>query len=301
MPKKNKVEQYIASLSDVKGKTVIITGANSGLGYQIAKVALLKGATVVLACRSVLRATEATNKLIEETGSYNIHTELYDQISLNSVRFFVRTIKKKYPDFYALILNAGVLYPPERIDDKGYSTLYLTNFLGAFVLLEELKEFLEQSQIERRIVIQGSLASFRHKYKNSHAFILGKMPNHKTYSLSKLCCSNLYVYHKNHNHNRFVKYLLCEPGVAVTNLFNSLPKWFKKFAFPLMKIIFNTSEEGALSACKLMCDAAANGDYYRPAHFFSCKGLPKKSVYPKKYIFDEIIVEAQQISSGIYE
>lgn len=294
--KKNKIDKYLDNLHSLDGKLVIVTGANSGLGFEIAKTALKKGAKVVMACRNERRAEQAKEKLIKETNSEQIEICLYDQSDFQSVHKFAKTIQNEYKDFYALVLNAGIFLPKEIVDEFHVSTVYRTNFLGAYALLEDLKDFLKRVQEEKRIIIQGSVASFFYKYKNKDNFIFGKDGSFKQYSLSKLCCSNLHIYHRDNNNNPNVKYLLCEPGVAATDLFKTFPKWFKKIAITFMKTFTNDAKKGSLSACKLMCDVAANGDYYRPGGLFTVAGLPKKGQYKKKYIFSNIIIDAEEMA-----
>ena len=141
----NKTDRYIASLHDISGKTVIITGANSGLGYETARVALLKHAHVVMACRSLERAESAKEKLIKDTGNDDIVIEQFDQADIQGTEAFAKRIIKKYPNFYALILNAGIFLPKEVVDEYHVSSVYRTNFLGAYVLMKHLKDFLDES------------------------------------------------------------------------------------------------------------------------------------------------------------
>ncbi len=298
--KKTKIDKYIDSLHHIDGKTVIVTGANSGIGFEIAKTALIKGARVVMACRSLQRAELAKEQLISETGSDNISIEIYDQSEVKSIHSFSHIIKEKYSNFYALVMNAGIFLPEEIVDEYHISNVYRTNFLGAFLLLSDLKEFLDDSEVERRIIIQGSVASFIHRYNKKDKFIYGEDKPMKQYCLSKLCVSNLYAYYKNNNKNASIKYLLCEPGVAFTNLFRNFKKWFKKIAFPFLKYCCSSAREGSLSACKLMCDVVANGDYYHPRGLFTAKGLPKKGYFKDKYISEQIINDGREIMK-IYE
>ena len=293
--KKNKLQRYIDSLHDIKDKTVIITGANSGLGFEIAKIALVKGARVVMACRNAERAEKAKKLLIHETGSNNVTIELYDQANIASIHDFSKRIKKDYGNFYALVLNAGVFLPKEEVDEFHISTTYKTNFIGALTLLLDLQELITSSNSERRIIIQGSLSSFFKKYKNKDRLIYGEEKLFNQYSLSKLCISNLYTYFRDDNENPYVKYLLSEPGISTTNIFQNFKKWFKSFSYPFICLMGNKAEIGCLSACKLLCDICANGDYYHPRHFFHAKGYPIKDVFPKKFIFENIITDGKKI------
>ena len=293
--KKNKIERYIDALHQIDNKLVIITGANSGLGFEIAKTALIKGARVVMACRNQQRAEEAKEKLINETGLDSIEIFLYDQSDFKSVHNFADAIKNQYKDFYALILNAGVMFPPQVVDEFHVSTVYRTNFLGAYTLMKDLEEFLNNVKKEKRIIIQGSVATFLHEYKDKDKFIYGEYKPFKQYALSKLCCSNIYTYYRDKNENEHVKYLLCEPGAAATEIIKSFKTWFKKIALAYVRTFNNSAEKGSLDACKLMCDDCVNGDYYRPKHFFSLVGMPKKSRYSRRYIFSNIITDADEM------
>ena len=100
---------------------------------------------------------------------------------------------------------------------------------------------------------------------------------------------------ENNNQNECVKYLLCEPGASSTNLFNGYHKWFKIIVQSWLKLFANTVEMSSLTACTLLTEPANNGDYYRPKGFGSLKGLPKKSVYPQKWIFPDIIKDAKEV------
>ena len=292
--KKNKIDQYIDLLHRLDEKTVIITGANSGIGFEIARIALLKGANVIMACRSISRAETAREQLINETGSDNIAIEQYDQSNIQSIHSFSKIINDKYFNFHALILNAGTFLAEKEVDEYHISNVYKTNFLGAYVLLNDLQDFLRNSEEEKRIIIQGSVASFAHKYKNKDKFIYGEEKPFKQYCLSKLCISNLFVYHRDRNSNSFVKYLLCEPGAAPTNLFRSFKKWVKNITVSFLKGFCASTREGSLSACKLMCDVVSNGDYYHPRGLFTTKGLPTRGKFPKRFINENIINDGEE-------
>ena len=203
--------------------------------------------------------------------------------------------EEKYSSFYALVLNAGVLKPKDNVDEFNISTTYKTNYVGLLALLDKLQPFLDECTEEKRIIIQGSLSSYFHKYRSGDEFIYGKGKQMRQYALSKLCCSNLYVYLKDNNQNPYVKYLLAEPGVAVTNIYQNFKRWFKNLALFFLRIFTNDARTGSLSVMKLICDRCANGDYYRPAHLFHARGLPVKSIFKKQFINNKIIDEGREM------
>ena len=287
--KKSKIDAYIDALHRLDNKTVIITGANSGIGFEIARTALLKGARVVMACRDNLRAIFAKEKLIQETGLDNIIIEKYDQSDIESIHHLANIIIKDYSDFYALVLNAGIFLPEQVVDEYHISNVYKTNYLGPMILLSDLKTYLDESDIERRVIFQSSLGAYYCKYKNKDRLIYGEDKPMRQYCLSKLGVTNLFAYYRDNNQNPNIKFLLCEPGVAFTNLFRNFKKWFKKIAYPFLRNCCSSPKEGSLSACKELCDVMANGNYYRPRCFLSTRGLPKLRNLPNKLIKEDII------------
>ena len=298
--KKNKIERYIDALHRIDDKLVVITGANSGIGFEIAKVALIKGAKVVMACRNLERAESAKERLIKETGIDLIIIEQYDQSDICSIHTFTNTIKDKYANFHALVLNAGIFMPEKEVDEFHISNVYRTNYIGAQILLNDLQDLLNDSTEEKRIIIQGSVASFVHKYRNKDNFVYGEDKPFKQYCLSKLCISNLHIHQRDNDTNPYIKYLLCEPGAAPTNLFRNTKMWFKNLSVVFLSLFCCSPLEGSLSACKLMCDVVSNGDYYHPRGLFATKGLPKRYCFPVKFINQNIIKDSEEIIK-IYE
>ena len=138
-------------------KTVIITGANSGLGFECAKTIAKanQGWHIILACRNVKKGEEARQKLITETQNQAINVMELDLASLQSVRDFVATFQKSnFPPLHGLINNAGmqVLSGLEYTKD-GYEITFGTNHLGHFLLTDLL---IENLQTPARIVVVSS-------------------------------------------------------------------------------------------------------------------------------------------------
>jgi len=123
-------------------KTIIITGANTGLGYECAKNIAQDCKTnhIILACRNTQRATEAVESLINETGNPNISSIELDLSSLESVRQFVNEfIKLNFPPLYAIVCNAGVqIVNGIQYTQDGFEMTFGVNHLGHFLLVNLL-------------------------------------------------------------------------------------------------------------------------------------------------------------------
>ena len=118
-------------------KTVIITGANSGLGFECAKNILLESQDyfIVMACRSIEKAEKAKSELIEITKNENISVMQLNLSSLNSVREFAKDYEKaQYPPLFGIVCNAGISNSNGGTTEDGFDMIFGTNHLGHFLL-----------------------------------------------------------------------------------------------------------------------------------------------------------------------
>lgn len=127
-------------------KTVIITGANSGLGFETAKkIAKNREYEVILACRNKERAEKAKEDIINETRNENIKVMILDTSSLSSVRDFVEEFKKLNIKLNVLICNAGISSMHSGTTEDGFELVFATNYLGHFLLTNLLLPYMEEN------------------------------------------------------------------------------------------------------------------------------------------------------------
>ncbi|XP_051537413.1 retinol dehydrogenase 11 isoform X2 [Myxocyprinus asiaticus] len=119
---------------ELKGKTAIVTGANTGIGKFIALDFARRGARVILACRSKARGTAALHEIRERSGNQNVHLRLLDTSSLASVRQFAAQILEEEKELHILVNNAGASGLPREITGEGFEITFATNHLGPFLL-----------------------------------------------------------------------------------------------------------------------------------------------------------------------
>lgn len=142
---------------DLNGKTVIITGANSGIGYAAAVQYAQCGAQVIIAARSAERGAAALARARAESGSENIDLMLVDMASQQSVRAFAAAALDRYPRLDLLINNAAnfVFYKAPELTSEGYETIWATNHLGPFLLTHLLLGRLQASGAGRVINVSS--------------------------------------------------------------------------------------------------------------------------------------------------
>jgi len=130
-----KSEWTTADVHDQSGRVAVVTGANSGLGYDTAAVLAAKGAHVVLAVRNLDKGAQAANRIKVASPHAVVALQELDLSSLDSVRKAADELRTNYPRIDLLINNAGVMYVPTREATKdGFETQFGTNHLGHFAL-----------------------------------------------------------------------------------------------------------------------------------------------------------------------
>src|ERR1700744_1171927 len=121
-----------ASLPAQDGRTIVITGANTGVGYETAKLLAARGATIVLACRDAGKAQRAAERMTAGVPGAKAAVVRLDLASLASVRAAAAELHDRYPRIDVLINNAGVMWAPKGTTADGFETHLGTNHLGHF-------------------------------------------------------------------------------------------------------------------------------------------------------------------------
>ncbi|KAI9998442.1 hypothetical protein PInf_002829 [Phytophthora infestans] len=177
-----------------KDKVAIVTGANSGIGFEMALELARKGANVILACRNQERGLHAQadiNKNIATTpDSGSVNFMQVDMGDLTSVRSFCEEFKKTHERLDLLINNAGIGGGTYTKTVDGYELIFATNYLGHFAMTAQLFDMLKKSALSRVV----SVSSFLHWYGTlvfDEDNIMAKSSKEhgqvRTYSISKLC------------------------------------------------------------------------------------------------------------------
>ena len=120
------------------GRIAGVTGANSGLGYQVTRMLAGKGARVVLACRDLDKGAAAIRRIEAENPPGRLELERLDLADLDQVRAFADRLHETLDQIDVLILNAGVMVPPEAWTKQGFELQLGVNYLGHFALAGHL-------------------------------------------------------------------------------------------------------------------------------------------------------------------
>ncbi|XP_078347257.1 retinol dehydrogenase 12-like [Oculina patagonica] len=260
----------------MKGKTVIITGANTGLGKQTALELARRQARVILACRSLERGQKAAEEIRSKVKGAEVVVKSLDLSSLESVRKFAEEILKEEARLDVLINNAGLsMDPPTPKTQDGFEIHYGVNHLGHFLLTNLLLDLLEKSAPSRIVVVASSLAKFaRIDFDNIHGEkskdVIGRR-DHKTgpYAQSKLA-NMLFAHELNKRLPDGVTVNSLCPGLCWTELFrhSSLSLLKKLFLYPIATVAVKRAWEGAQTI--IYCATEEKLDQVSGATFADC-------------------------------
>lgn len=269
-----------AEMPSQEGRRILITGANSGIGYHAALKLVRKGAEVILACRDRRKGEMALDRLHSEAPNSHMELAILDLASLDSVRKFAAEELRKNRPLHVLINNAGVMAPPKRLETKdGFELQFGTNVLGHFALTGLLLPALERSEGPRIV----TLASIAHKRGRLNFDDLQSTKNYSpmgSYQQSKLA-DLMFAFELDRRLRAAsspVMSIAAHPGVAQTNLFeagdySAVEKTLRKAVSHAIGIILNTDAEGALPTLYAATGVdAKSGGYYGPNGFQEMRG-----------------------------
>jgi NAD(P)-dependent dehydrogenase (short-subunit alcohol dehydrogenase family) len=263
---------------NVKGKVAVVTGGNSGLGKETARVLAQKDVKVILAVRSTDRGEDAAIEIRKEFPKSNVEVMKLDLSSLASVKSFAKEFQGRYEHLDFLINNAGVMVPPYTKTEDGFELQFGTNHLAHFALTGLLLPLLESTE-DSRIVTISSVAHLTGDV-NFHdlAWEQRKYDAPKAYADSKI--ANLYfTYELARKLNKSsIKVLAAHPGWTSTNL----QKNWRLFRL-LNPFFAQKPEMGALPTLRAATDPdAQSGDYFGPSGWQEVRGYPKKVASNKR-------------------
>jgi NAD(P)-dependent dehydrogenase (short-subunit alcohol dehydrogenase family) len=265
-----------ADIPDQSGRVAIVTGANSGLGYDTAALLAGKGAHVVMAVRNLGKGNEALQRIQGSHPNAPVDLQELDLSSLDNTRKAAEAIRSAYPRIDLLINNAGVMYVPSReATSDGFEMQFGTNHLGHFaltgLLLDNLigvdgSRVVTVSSVGHRIMakIHFDDLNWERGYNRVKAYGQSKLANLMfTYELQRRLAAK----------GAPTVALAAHPGFSDTELMRHLPGFIPD---SLWKVVAQPAEMGALPTLRAATDPGAQGgQYYGPDGIGEAKGNPK--------------------------
>jgi NAD(P)-dependent dehydrogenase (short-subunit alcohol dehydrogenase family) len=273
------------ALPDLAGRTLLVTGANSGLGLETARDFARHGARVVMACRDADKAKAAEAVIRAESPRAELDVLPLDLASLASVRAFARDFLARHDALHALVNNAGVMALPRRTTADGFEMQLGTNHLGHFALTGLLLELLRATPGARVVNVSSTMHKIgRMRFDDLHGErSYGKW---RAYGQSKLA-NLLFTYELQRRLEKAgaapqLVAVASHPGYAATNLQFAGPRMEGSRALEtgaglLNRLLSQSAEMGALpSIYAATHPEVAGGDYLGPGGFMEMWGPPAK-------------------------
>jgi NAD(P)-dependent dehydrogenase (short-subunit alcohol dehydrogenase family) len=264
-----------ADIPDQTGRTAVITGANTGLGYETAAALAAKGAHVVLAVRNLEKGKEAARGIEKATPDAQVQLQELDLTSLESIREAAEELRTKHDQIDLLINNAGVMMTPKSTTKDGFELQFGTNHLGHFAFTGLL--------IDRVLAVPGSRVvtvsstghrfargirfddlQWEHDYSRVGAYGQAKLANLMfTYELQRRLIGTNTIAAAAH------------PGGSNTELMRNLPAAIRGVG-TLLTPLFQGPDMGALPTLRAATDPGVlGGQYFGPDGFAEQRGYPK--------------------------
>lgn len=267
-----------ADVPDQRGRIAVVTGANSGIGFEAAAVLAARGAHVVLAVRNPEKGGEARERILAASPNAEVTVRELDLTSLDSVRAAAAALKTGFPRVDLLINNAGVMWTPKEVTRDGFELQFGTNHLGHFaftgLLLDQLL-----TVPGSRVVTVASLAhrmmadihfddlQWEHRYSRIGAYGQSKLANLLfTYELQRRLAAD----------SEPTIAVAAHPGGSYTELARNVPTVLHPAYRIVGPLIFQNAAMGALPTLRAATDPTASGaDYYGPDGIGEQRGNPK--------------------------
>ena len=262
---------------DQSGRTFIVTGANSGLGFEAARELAHHGGMVIIAARDEAKGLDAVARIKAEQPSAAVEYRAIDLADLESVRAFAASIVSGGIAVDVLINNAGIMFPPRKLSPQGFESQFATNHLGHFALTGLLYDTLRRGRDARVVTVTSNL----HKGGSIHFDDLSGEKSYSPqafYQQSKFAnvLFGLELDRRLRAAGAPVKSMLAHPGYSATNLQRSAQSALMRAVMQIgNRLIAQSASMGALDELyAAVAPSAVGGKVYGPDGFREMRGHP---------------------------
>jgi len=262
----------LEDMPDQSGRSAVVTGANTGIGYETARALAHKGAEMILACRSRDKGEAAVARIAAEDPQGSAAFAALDLADLASVRSFAAAFATAHHRLDLLILNAGVMVPPESKTAQGFELQFGVNHLGHFALTGELLPLVQSTAGARIVVVSSTAAATGEMNFDDLHFEQRGYQAWRAYGQSKLA-NQLFTRELQRRLDAAGSSVLvtaAHPGWTATDLQRSTA-----WARFLNNFVAMDPPQGALPTLRAATDPDAKpADYYGPDGMLQMRGYP---------------------------
>ena len=266
----------LAQAPSQHGRVAVVTGANTGLGFETAKALAENGARVILACRNRDKADAAMRSLLETLPRAELEVRTVDTGSLASVREFAQALARDYDRLDLLINNAGIMITPHFTTEDGFEGQLGVNYLGHFLLTGLLLPLMTQTPGSRIVSLYSVAANWDRIHFDDLQFERGYDAK-KAYSQSKLACLmfGLELNRRLREAGQQTSSLAAHPGYSRSELSRHLPGPVRLMLAVFGRWIMQPTADGALPTLyAALGEDLQGGEAIGPAGRGEIKGPP---------------------------
>jgi NAD(P)-dependent dehydrogenase (short-subunit alcohol dehydrogenase family) len=292
-----KMKWTTANIPSQVGRRAVITGSNSGIGFEAALELARKGAELILPARTQAKADDAAARILKQVPNAQLHPEVLDLAVQASIHAFANRVIERFPgqSLDLLINNAGVMALPTReVTKDGFERQFATNYLGPFALTMLLLPSIKQVAGSRVVTVSSSASNQgKIEFDNLQSERVYK-PMFQAYAQSKLAdlIFSLELQRRLKAVGSPILSTAAHPGYAVTNLqADHLPAGLKILITTMKPFLSQDAAHGALPTLYAAVAAeAVAGGYYGPDGIAELKGYPTAVTVPKSAL-DETVAK----------
>ena len=266
------------TVPEQQGRVAVVTGANTGLGFETARVLAARGASVVLAVRDIEKGKRAAARITEAAPGADLSIQPLDLTSLESVRSAAAELRDKHQKIDLLVNNAGVMYPPRQSTRDGFELQFGVNHLGHFALTGLVLDRLLAAPGSRVVTVSSIGHRIRARIHFDDPQWERSYDRVGAYGQSKLA-NLLFTYELQRRlttHGTSTLAVAAHPGFSETELLRNSPAVLRRFEPVVARLLTQSAAMGALPTLRAATDPGVlGGQYYGP------DGLGERAGHPQ--------------------
>lgn len=282
------------NIPDMSGKNVIVTGANTGIGFETAKALYEAGADVTLAARDSHKVLSAIRKIrSEKKGKGHLSAGVLNLANLAHVRSFAEEFKSKHQQLDILINNAGVMIPPATKTDDGFELQFGVNFIGHFALTGYLLPLLKNAQNARVVTLSSGAATLANGIDFNNLRLEKPYDEWREYAVSKLA-DLLFTYEldrKLKSERLSVLSVAAHPGVTRTDLQRHIPVEILTGMFTQYEAIMEPWQGALPTLFAATAPSVKGGQFFGPDGEKEYAGYPALSNHSSPAMNDDLLAK----------
>lgn len=266
-------EWYQKNTEDLTGKVAVVTGGNSGIGFEAARGLLSLGAEVVLACRSAVRALAARERLLQEMPGGTVRIAMLDLASNTAIDTFAEEIGKRYAKIDIFIHSAGVYYPRDTHTADGLPMTVGVNYHGTVRVAEAVLPLMDSTG---KMIFTSSLVDRFGRDRE----VAGE--GYAAYAKSKHLLSAYVLKKASTRGAGEPAFIAVHPGITATDLLSPAKTThkpaFSRLGHAFLYLFTHSPEKAALTDIWAVT-RGENGDFIGPRGLFGISGYPHKTAF----------------------